>query len=370
MAGNTMSISPLVELLTICAAAVVVAVITARLTGLLVLWLARRRYERFLVRLHEAGNRAWTALLVFLALFFTVSTVGPPGDLQIVALRILTLASIASVAWLLTKVLFVAEDAALEWLRVDVPNNRRIRRIRTQVSLLRRLTVAVIVVVAFAAMLMTFDPLRALGASLLGSAAVAGAIAGLAAQTTLAHVFAGLQLAVSDALRLDDVVVVEKEWGRIEDLTLTYVVVRLWDERHLVLPTTYFTTQPFENWTRRESRVIGAVLLHVDYMTPMGELREEAGRVVDTSPLWDRRDWVVQVIDTTPTTMIVRVLASARDAPTAWDLRCEIRERLIDYLRTAHPEALPRARVDLAELRAANGVEWQTPAELTTGGRE
>jgi small-conductance mechanosensitive channel len=304
-----------------------------------------------------------TVTLIIVALLLVLPATPLRGEPLFVALHLLSLALIGAVAWLATKILFVAEESALEWLRVDVPNNRRVRRIRTQVALLRRLTAAVIVVVAVAAMLMTFSPLQALGASLLASAGVAGAIAGLAAQTTLAQVFAGLQLAMSDALRLDDVVVVENEWGRIEELNLTHVVVRLWDERRLVLPTTYFTTTPFQNWTRYEARVIGAVLLHLDYTTPMDDLREEARRVVESSALWDRRDWVLQVVDTTPTTMVVRVLASARDGPTAWDLRCEIREALITYLEAHHPGALPRMRVEAEEPLAVPAQAWLEVAQ-------
>jgi small-conductance mechanosensitive channel len=172
---------------------------------------------------------------------------------------------------------------------------------------------------------------------------VAGAIVGLASQTTLRNVIAGIELAMSDRLRIDDVVVVEGEWGWVEELTLTHVVVRLWDERRLMLPAAYFITTPFQNWTRNESRVLGAVVLHLDYRAPVPELRAEARRIIEQSPLWDRRDWVLQVIDSTPWSMVVRALASADDAPSAWDLRCEIRERLIAFLRDEHPEALPCA---------------------------
>jgi small-conductance mechanosensitive channel len=239
------------------------------------------------------------------------------------------------------RVLYVVEDFALQRLNVDVPDNRRIRRLRTQVALIRRLTGAAITVIAIASMFMTFTQLRTLGASLLASAGIVGVIAGLAAQTTLTNVFAGMQLALTDSLRYDDVVVVEGEWGRIEEMTLTYVVVHLWDERRLVLPTTYFTKTPFQNWTRHETRVLGAVQLHLDYRAPVEALRAEARRVVEGSELWDRREWVLQVVDSTPWTMVVRVLASAADAPSAWDLRCEIREKLIVYMRDNHPEFLP-----------------------------
>jgi small-conductance mechanosensitive channel len=254
----------------------------------------------------------------------------------------LQLALIAASAWLVVKILFVAEDALFLLLRIDVPDNRRARRLRTQIAIVRRLTAATVTVLALAAMFVTFTPLRTLGTSLLASAGVAGVIVGLAAQTTLTNVFAGLQLVFTDTLRYDDIVVVEGEWGRVEELTLTYVVIHLWDERRLVLPTTYFTKTPFQNWTRTEARVLGSVVLHLDYGAPVAELRKEAHRLVEASPLWDRRDWVLQVVDSTPLSMVVRVLASSADAPSSWDLRCEIREGLIEFLKTHHPEAFPR----------------------------
>jgi small-conductance mechanosensitive channel len=260
-----------------------------------------------------------------------------------------------SVSWLLTKLLFMAEDAALQHVRVDVADNRRARKVRTQLATLRRLTAVVIAVVAVAAILMTFSGLRAYGASVLASAGVVGVIAGLAAQTTLSNVFAGLQLVFTDALRIDDVVVVEDEWGRIEELTLTYVVVHLWDERRLVLPATYFTTTPFQNWTRSESRVLGSVELHVDPATPIPVLRRRAREVIDAHPLWDRRDWVLQVTDTTEFTVVVRVLASAADAASAWDLRCDIREQLIAFLQAEHPESLTRLRTQ-PEMQPASAL--------------
>jgi small-conductance mechanosensitive channel len=192
---------------------------------------------------------------------------------------------------------------------------------------------------------------------LLASAGLAGIIAGLAAQTTLGNVFAGLQLAFTDAVRIDDVVVVEGEWGWIEEITLTYVVLHIWDERRMVLPTSYFTATPFQNWTRTQSRVLGSVVLHLDYETPLEPLREQARKVIEASPLWDQKDWVLQVIDTTETAMVVRVLASAHDGPTSWDLQCDVREALVTWLRENHPESLPRHRLAVVDGEHATGRE-------------
>ncbi|MBP2322350.1 small-conductance mechanosensitive channel [Kibdelosporangium banguiense] len=323
------------------AVATVAALLVGWLTGALVKFVAKRRYRRTLTRLHKNCHRPFMAVLVVATNYVVVYDV----ENRVVAgvRHALLLALIAVSAWLVIRVLFVIEDTVLQRLNVDVPDNRRVRRLRTQVALIRRLTGATITVIAIASMFMTFTQLRTLGASLLASAGIVGVIAGLAAQTTLTNVFAGMQLALTDSLRFDDVVVVEEEWGRIEEMTLTYVVVHLWDERRLVLPTTYFTKNPFQNWTRHETRVLGAVLLHLDYRAPIEELRTEARRVVEESDLWDRREWILQVVDSTPWTMVVRVLASAADAPSAWDLRCEIREKLIVFMKDNYPQFLPTA---------------------------
>lgn len=327
------------------AEATAAAVVVAWLSGFIVTRAARgRHYRRFLTELHQKCRWPWVAFLLVLANHVGLSfTQG--GHARDVAQEVLRVLLIGATAWLVLRVLLVVEDTLLVRLNINVPDNRRRRRARTQVAILRRLTAVTVILLAIATMLTTFSQLRTLGASLFASAGVAGVIVGLAAQATLTNVLAGLQLAWTDMLRFDDVVLVEGQWGRVEELTLTFVVVHLWDERRLVLPTTYFTKTPFENWSRRETRVLGAVVLHVDYRAPVAELRAEARRLVQASPLWDQRDWIFQVVDSTPSTMVVRVLASAADAPSSWDLRCEIREGLIVFLGTKYPEALPNARL-------------------------
>ncbi|SDZ28359.1 Small-conductance mechanosensitive channel [Micromonospora pattaloongensis] len=342
------------RLVLVTVAAVASALLVARLSGILVRRAARGRYAPFLNTVHKECHRPWTALLLVAALFAGLPFSGLTGHPRRTMGHVLLLALIYAASWLAVRVLFVFEETAYRRLPVDMVDNRRRRRARTQIGLLRRLTAVIITIVALAATMMTFSQLRAIGASLLASAGIAGLVAGLAAQSLLAHVFAGLQLAFSEQLRLDDVVVVEQEWGRIEEMRLTYVVVRVWDERRLVLPTTYFTTTPFQNWTRNEAQVLGAVTLHVDFTADMEVLRAEAKRMVETSALWDRREWVMQVVDATPCTMCVRVLASAADGPSSWDLRCEIREGLIRFLHTRHPQWLPRERSQL--LGSGNGT--------------
>ncbi|WP_127503113.1 mechanosensitive ion channel family protein [Actinoplanes solisilvae] len=258
-------------------------------------------------------------------------------------LHALVICFIAAFAWLVGAFVLVLEDAALSHWRTDIPDNLRRRRLKTQVVMVRRLTVAAIVVLALGVVLMTFPGIRALGASVLASAGIVSVVAALAAQSTLGNVFAGLQLAFSDAVRVDDVVVVEGEWGRIEELTLTYVAVQIWDDRRLLLPTSYFTTKPFQNWTRSSSAVLGTAELDVDWATEIEPLRAELKAVCEGSELWDGRVCVLQVGGT----VRLRALVSASDAPSLWDLRCLVRERLVTYIWAHQRDSLPRYRADL-----------------------
>ncbi len=326
------------------AAALVGAAILSWFSGFLTRKLARGRSRRFLTRLHEECHRPWRAVLFVVALLVVLPATHLTGEALANTKHVLLLALIGTGSWLLVKVLFVAEDLAFRRLPVDMADNRRTRRARTQISLIRRMTAASITVIALAAALMTFPQLRTLGTSLFASAGIATIVVGLAAQSTLSNAFAGLQLAFTDTLRFDDVVVVEGEWGHIEELSLTHVVVRLWDNRRLILPTTYFTSKPFQNWTRHESRMLGTVTLHLDHRAPVSAIREQTRRIAEKSPLWDGDVCGAQVIDTTESTIVVRVLVSAVDGPTAWDLRCEVREGLLDFLNEHHPESLPVAR--------------------------
>ncbi|WP_149751850.1 mechanosensitive ion channel family protein [Nocardioides antri] len=305
---------------------------------------ARVARRPFLLRAHERCHLAWLATLVSASELAAVGSAGLPLDVQRPVRHALVIATIGAVSWLVASVAFLVEDGVLRRVKVDVRDNRRARRVRTQLGIIRRLTAVLVTIIGLAAALMTFDTMRTYGASVLASAGLVGIVAGLAAQTTLSNMFAGLQLVFTDALRYDDIVVVEQQWGRIEELTLTYVVVHLWDERRLVLPATYFTTTPFENWTRSESRVLAALELHLDPSAPVGELRTKTRELVEANPLWDRREWVLQVTDNTELTMVVRITASAADASSAWDLKCDLREQLLDWVQAHHPQALPRMR--------------------------
>ncbi|WP_336698913.1 mechanosensitive ion channel family protein [Curtobacterium sp. USHLN213] len=263
------------------------------------------------------------------------------------------IATIAAGTWLACQIAIFLEDLGLHRFRIDVPDNRQARRIRTQVLVIRRLTVAVLVIIGIGAILLTFPGVEAAGASVLASAGLISVIAGLAAQSTLGNVFAGMQLAFSGSIRVDDVVVVEQQWGRIEEITLTYVVVHLWDDRRFVLPSTYFTSTPFENWTRTNSELLGAVELDLDWRVRPGEMRAELDRILDRTELWDRRVKVLQVTDAVQGSVRVRVLATSHDAPSLFDLRCYIREELVDWIQRTHPDALPVQRVLMVDEVAA-----------------
>ncbi|WP_241977604.1 mechanosensitive ion channel family protein [Cryobacterium cheniae] len=254
---------------------------------------------------------------------------------------------IAAATWLVCALLYFVEEVAATRYRVDVRDNRVARRVRTQLRMLRRIGVVVIIICAIGAVLLSIPGAATLGASLFASAGLLSVVAGLAAQSTLANVFAGIQLAFNNALRVDDVVIVETEWGKIEEITLTYVVVHIWDDRRMVLPSTYFTTNPFQNWTRHNSELLGAVEFDLDWRVDPAGMRAELDRIVAQTELWDGRVVVLQVTDAVGGFVRVRVLVSAADAPTLFDLRCLVRENLIDWLNTHNPEALPVGRMEL-----------------------
>ncbi|KUP97395.1 mechanosensitive ion channel family protein [Thermobifida cellulosilytica] len=258
------------------------------------------------------------------------------------------IAMIASLTWLGLTVAYAVTDTVLA--RLSVRNgdaDRRSRRLQTQVRLLRRVAATLLGLLAVAAILFTFPAVAALGAGILASAGLIGIIAGVAAQATLGNMFAGLQLAFSDSLRINDVVVVEGEWGRIEELTLTNVTVRTWDERRLVFPVSYFTTRPFENWTKHGSSITGVVMFRVDWEVPVEQLRAEVESFVTNHPLWDGRNWALEVTDMLDSGLIeLRATVSAADSSARWKLTVELREHMLGYIRENFPQALPRNRTE------------------------
>ena len=261
--------------------------------------------------------------------------------------HILGLLLIVAIAWLLIKSVSVLEDVIIRRFEVDTKDNLRARKIHTQFRVLKRIVNIVIFIIALALILMTFPKIRQLGTTILASAGIIGIVIGFAAQKTIGTFIAGLQIAFTQPIRVDDVVIVENEWGRIEEITLTYVVVRIWDLRRLIVPITYFIEKPFQNWTRVTADILGTVFLYVDYTVPFDSIRKELQRILKASELWDKKVCVLQVTNTTDRTVELRALMSASDASAAWSLRCEVREKLVDFIQKKYPNALPRLRAEM-----------------------
>lgn len=257
---------------------------------------------------------------------------------------VLVLALIVSLAWLLIVLLSIVETTVLRHYENSSRDNGRTRRLKTQIMLARRVAVAVIITLALASVLLTIDEVRALGAGILASAGLISIVAGLAVQSSLSNVFAGVQLAFTDAIRVDDVVVVEGQFGTIEEITMTYVVVKSWDERRLIFPSTYFTSTPFENWTRHRSELLGAVELDLDWRVPIERMREHLRHILKGTALWDGRTETLQITDATDGVIRARILVSAADSGSKWDLQCLVREEMVRFVQTAFPDALPRQR--------------------------
>jgi len=261
--------------------------------------------------------------------------------------QILGIFLILSISWLLIRLTLVAEDLILNRFDTEAKDNLRARKVHTQIGILRRIAIAIVTVFAFASILMSFSNVRQLGTSILASAGVISIILGFAAQRSIATLFAGFQVALTQPIRLDDVVIVENEWGRIEEITLTYVVVRIWDMRRLIVPVNYFLENPFQNWTRVSANLLGSVYIYVDYTVPVQELRSELLRILKSSDYWDGKVCVLHVTNSTERTLELRALMSKPDSSSGWELRCHVREKLVEFMKEKHPEALPVFRTEL-----------------------
>jgi small-conductance mechanosensitive channel len=256
--------------------------------------------------------------------------------------RTLTLVLIGATAWLVIRIAAaIVETTYTRYARAH-RDAARVRRVRTQVSLIMRVVSATVGVVAVATMLLTFPAFRAAGASLLASAGILGIVAGVAAQSTLSNMFAGFQIAFGDMVRIGDTVVVDGEWGTVEEITLTFLTVRTWDERRITMPVSYFTSKPFENWSRGTPQMTGIVFWHVDHAAPVDAMRDKLRDLLRECPAWDGRAYGLDVTDTTPNTMQIRALMTAKDADDIWTVRVTVREGMIRWLAAEHPYALPR----------------------------
>jgi len=323
-----------------------------------------RLIEAFLLSLSTRAETSWDDLVLplagkavrrglpLLALILGAPALAVSPALAEVVRNGTSLLLIAVVAFIVFEIVDAVAAFVLKQHRLDVSDNLQARSIYTQVVVLKKVAVTAIGVFTLASMLMVFDSVRQFGASILASAGIAGIVIGFAAQRSIATLLAGFQMALTQPIRVDDVVIVENEWGRIEDITLTYVVVRVWDLRRLIVPINYFIEQPFQNWTRSSADILGSVFLYVDYTAPVDALRAELTRILGASRYWDGKVNVLQVTDAKEHTLQVRALASAADASLAWDLRCEIREQLIGFIQRRYPESLPRVRASFDAFRS------------------
>jgi small-conductance mechanosensitive channel len=276
--------------------------------------------------------------------------------------RALLIGAILSLTWLLVRVIDAVERRVFRINRIDIADNLAARRAQTQTHVIAGVAQGAVVLIGVSIALMTFPQVRQLGATLLASAGIVGLVAGIAAKPVFGNLIAGLQIAIAQPIRFDDVVIVEGEWGRVEEITATYVVVRIWDERRLVVPLQWFVEHPFENWTRTTSQLLGTAFLWLDYRTPMAAIREELARLCAADERWDGRVCVAQVTETDRNVMQVRLLVSARNSGDLFDLRCAVREGLVAFLQARHPQALPRLRVDFEDKAAGEGDTRARPA--------
>jgi small-conductance mechanosensitive channel len=302
-----------------------------------------------LVRHSERPTR-WIFPLV--AILLALPLLPLPQEIVARIQHALGLGVIASLAWTVILLADVFSDAISAKYEINVADNLAARRIRTQTQVLRRIFVIVVMVFALGIMLMTFPPIRTLGTSLLASAGLAGLVLGMAMRSTLSNVIAGIQIALTQPIRIDDVVIVEGEWGWIEEILSTYVVVRIWDLRRLVVPLSYFIEKPFQNWTRATADLLGTVFLYVDYTVSVEDVRQQLHRVLQSSGMWDGKTWGLQVTNASEHTLELRALMSAPNGSAAWDLRCYVREKLIGFLQQQYPQTLPRVRTEVRLERA------------------
>ena len=292
----------------------------------------------------KCGYRASQVSTVLFALRLVLSGAPENTPLLLSMSRAVSVLLILSLTWLAIRCVSSISRTISELNPVDVADNLRARRVLTQTAVLTRSANVIIGMLGFSFILLTLPGARQFGASLLASAGVAGLVAGIAARPVLGNFIAGLQIAFSQPIRLDDVLIVQGEWGRVERITGTYVVVRIWDERRLIVPLQWFIENPFENWTHTSASILGTVFLWLDFSVPVAKVRAEFERVTAASTRWDRRVCVLHVTDANDKGMQLRLLVSAVDSGTAFDLRCEIREAMIAFVAANYPDSLPRLR--------------------------
>ena len=294
-------------------------------------------------------RRPLKSAIPLLILNFGLPLLNAPSEVTYLFDHAFHILFIAALSWMIINLVPVAEDVVLSRYDILDTGNLRARKIHTQIQMIRKVLTAVLTVLAVGYILMRFDQFRRLGTGILASAGLASLIIGLAAQKIFANFLAGIQIAFTQPIRLDDVVVVENEWGRISEMTLTYVVVKIWDERNLILPISYFIEKPFQNWTRTTANLLSTIFIYTDFTVPVDEVRMELERIVKSSDRWDGRVCGLQVTNMSERTMELRALVSASDSSNVWDLRCEVREKLIGFIQKQYPQAFSQIRLNLQD---------------------
>jgi small-conductance mechanosensitive channel len=341
--------------------AAILALVVYSIVIRLLLRLLRERHPH--LRSFLSGTRTMTRLaLVILALFVVLPAAPLDPNVESIIAKVLLVAAIALLGWAAITMVDMTANLYLMRFGQNVDDDLLARKHLTQVRVLARAIDTILIIATVGGALMTFDAVRHYGVSLFASAGVAGIIAGLAARPLLSNLLAGVQIATSQPIRINDSVQLENEVGSVEEITSTHVVVRLWDLRRLIVPLTYFIEKPFQNWTRESTRRIGAMSLHVDYAAPVERIRTKAIEIVQASPLWDGQDLKLQVTEAHERTIELRVIASARTSGDAYDLACELREKLITFLQSELPSALPRVRQQaLSGPPSASGADTVRP---------
>jgi small-conductance mechanosensitive channel len=328
---------------------IVGAILFALLVYGIAAWLLRRTFGTHIPVISVFLDRTAGPIRLSLCLA-TVAMVMPLAPLddtiRLPLTHLFVVAFIGLIGWISIRVVDMSAARYLQNFR-DVTENFVARKHVTQIRVFKRITDIIIVVIAVSAALMTFDSVKQYGVSLFASAGAAGIIVGLAARPLLSNLIAGVQIALTQPIRIEDAVIIENEWGWVEDIASTYVVIRLWDWRRMVVPLSYFIEKPFQNWTRDAASLIGVIALYVDYRADVPRIRQRLAELAKESKLWDGAVVNLQVIDADARTIQLRALVSARNAPQSWDLRCEIREKLVAYIRDEMPDALPRERAIL-----------------------
>ncbi len=284
-------------------------------------------------------------LVLIIAVLLPLWYSQPEHKLLNILKHVMIVLFIFNISWMVVQFIRISISVVLSKYDMEHKDNLKARKVYTQFRIIERIIVTIIIIISVGIALMTIDGIKRVGISLFASAGVAGIVIGFSAQKMLASVLAGFQIAITQPIRLDDVLIVEGEWGRVEEITLTYVVIRIWDKRRLVVPTSYFIENPFQNWTRVSSDLLGTVFIYTDYTVPIDKLRKETTRIVEGTDLWDKKVNIIQVTNATEKTMELRLLLSAVDSPTLWDLRVLVREKIIEFLQKNYPEHLPKSRV-------------------------